>query len=62
MRRLLLTEVLELRLTVTDSGGLQDTETVAVQPRTVDLTFATNVPGLELTSTTARARRRSPAR
>jgi len=40
---------LELRLTVTDSGGLQDTESVIVQPRTVALTLAASVPGLELT-------------
>ena len=40
---------LELRLTVTDSGGLQDTASVLVQPRTVELTLGANVPGIELT-------------
>ncbi|MGH2635976.1 MAG: PQQ-dependent sugar dehydrogenase, partial [Actinomycetota bacterium] len=40
---------LELRLTVTDSGGLTDTETVPLEPKTVQATFATNVPGLQLT-------------
>jgi Ca2+-binding RTX toxin-like protein/glucose/arabinose dehydrogenase len=39
----------ELRLTVTDSGGLKDTEILPLQPKTVQATFATNVPGLELT-------------
>ena len=40
---------LELRLTVTDSGGLQDVETVMLQPKTVQATFATSIPGLQLT-------------
>ena len=40
---------LELRLTVTDSGGLQNTDTVLLQPRTVAVTLAANVPGVELT-------------
>jgi glucose/arabinose dehydrogenase/PKD repeat protein len=40
---------LELRLTVTDSGGLQDSAGVLLQPRAVDLTLAANVPGIELT-------------
>jgi glucose/arabinose dehydrogenase len=40
---------LELRLTVTDSGGLQDTASVELQPRTVDVTLAANVPGIQLT-------------
>jgi glucose/arabinose dehydrogenase/Ca2+-binding RTX toxin-like protein len=40
---------LELRLTVTDSGGLTDTESVPLEPKTVQATFATNVPGLQLT-------------
>ncbi|MGH7358282.1 MAG: PQQ-dependent sugar dehydrogenase, partial [Candidatus Rokuibacteriota bacterium] len=40
---------LELRLTVRDSGGLQDSASVLVQPRTVELTLAANVPGLQLT-------------
>ena len=41
---------LELRLTVTDSGGLNDTEVVPLEPKTVQTTFATNIPGLELTA------------
>jgi hypothetical protein len=40
---------LELQLTVTDSGGLQDTETVRLDPQTVVLTFQTNPSGLQLT-------------
>jgi glucose/arabinose dehydrogenase/PKD repeat protein len=40
---------LELRLTVTDSGGLQDSASVLLQPRTVDLTLAASVPGIVLT-------------
>jgi uncharacterized repeat protein (TIGR01451 family) len=40
---------LELRLTVTDSGGLQDTAGVLLQPRTVDVTLAANLPGIVLT-------------
>jgi glucose/arabinose dehydrogenase len=40
---------LELRLTVTDSGGLEDTKSVVLQPKTVQTTFATSVPGLQLT-------------
>ncbi|HET6999234.1 MAG TPA: PQQ-dependent sugar dehydrogenase, partial [Solirubrobacterales bacterium] len=39
---------LELRLTVTDSGGLSDTETLRLDPRTVDLTFSTDPAGLSL--------------
>jgi len=39
---------LELRLTVTDSGGLSDTETLRLDPRTVNLTFASDPPGLSL--------------
>jgi hypothetical protein len=39
---------LELRLTVTDSGGLSDTATLRLDPRTVDLTFRTEPPGLTL--------------
>ena len=39
----------ELRLTVTDSGGLTDTKSVLLQPRTVQTTYATSVPGLTLT-------------
>ena len=40
---------LELRLTATDAGGLTSTTTVDVQPKTVDLTFVSNPPGLNLT-------------
>ena len=40
---------LEVRLTVTDSGGLQDTASVLLQPRTVAVTLAATVPGIELT-------------
>jgi PKD repeat protein len=39
---------LELELTATDSGGLTDTETVRLDPQTVDLTFQTNPGGLRL--------------
>jgi hypothetical protein len=39
---------LELTLTATDSGGRTDTETVRLDPRTVDLTFRTNPSGLRL--------------
>jgi glucose/arabinose dehydrogenase len=39
---------LELRLTATDSGGLQDTESLRLDPRTVVLTFQTNPGGLRL--------------
>jgi glucose/arabinose dehydrogenase/PKD repeat protein len=39
---------LELRLTVTDSGGLSDTTTLRLDPRTVNLTFASEPPGLTL--------------
>jgi hypothetical protein len=39
---------LELRLTATDSGGLSDTTSVRLDPRTVVLTFQTNPGGLEL--------------
>jgi glucose/arabinose dehydrogenase len=40
---------LQLMLTATDSGGLTSTTTVALQPRTVDLTFGTSPSGLQLT-------------
>jgi hypothetical protein len=40
---------LELRLTVTDSGGLEDTVSVLLYPRTVELSLAASVPGLKLT-------------
>ncbi len=36
-------------LTATDSSGLTDTETVRLDPRTVDLTFRTQPSGLKLT-------------
>ncbi len=39
---------LELRLTVTDSGGLSDTKTLRLDPRTVSLTFQTTPGGLSL--------------
>ncbi len=35
-----------VRLTATDSSGLTDVKTVRIDPRTVNLTFATNPPGL----------------
>jgi len=40
---------LELRLTAIDAGGLPDTETVRLDPKTVDLTFESNPSGLDLT-------------
>jgi glucose/arabinose dehydrogenase/chitodextrinase len=39
---------LELTLTATDSGGLTDTETLRLDPRTVVLTFQTSPSGLQL--------------
>ena len=39
---------LELELTATDSGGLEDTETIRLNPRTVTLTFSTTPGGLRL--------------
>jgi glucose/arabinose dehydrogenase len=39
---------LELRLTVTDSAGLKDTEVLRLDPRTVPLTFLTSPVGLRL--------------
>lgn len=39
---------LEVELTATDSGGLSDTKTVAVHPRIVNLTFASQPTGLTL--------------
>jgi glucose/arabinose dehydrogenase/PKD repeat protein len=39
---------LELRLTATDSGGLSDTETLRLDPRTVALTFQTVPGGLQV--------------
>jgi PKD repeat protein len=40
---------LELRLTATDSGGLQDSESVRLDPRTVALRFESSPTGLQLT-------------
>jgi glucose/arabinose dehydrogenase len=40
---------LELRLTARDSGGLTDTTSVRLYPKSVDLTFATQPSGLRLT-------------
>jgi glucose/arabinose dehydrogenase len=39
---------LELALTATDAGGLSTTTTRRIDPRTVDLTFTSNPPGLQL--------------
>ena len=39
---------LELTLTATDSGGLRDTETVVLDPRTVTLTLASSPSGLHV--------------
>ncbi len=39
---------LTLNLTVTDAGGLTDTESVTIDPKTVDLTFDTVPSGLEV--------------
>jgi glucose/arabinose dehydrogenase len=39
---------LELRLTATDAGGLTDTESLQLDPRTVELTLASNPAGLQL--------------
>ena len=39
---------LELRLTVTDSGGLSDTKSLRLDPRTVNLTLDSSPPGLQL--------------
>jgi hypothetical protein len=40
---------LEIALTATDSGGLTSTASVSINPKTVDLTFASNPSGLQLT-------------
>lgn len=40
---------LELRLTAEDSGGLTDTTSVRLDPKTVELTFASRPSGLRLT-------------
>ena len=47
---------LELQLTATDSGGLRDTKSLRLDPRTVVLTFATNPGGLNLAVNGATAR------
>ena len=39
---------LELVLTATDAGGLSTTSTRRIDPRTVDLTFTSNPPGLQV--------------
>ncbi len=41
---------LELRMTATDAGGLTNTTSVFLYPETVDLTLASDPPGLELTT------------
>ena len=41
---------IELRLTVTDAGGLTDTETLRLDPKTVTLSFASSPTGLQLTA------------
>jgi glucose/arabinose dehydrogenase len=43
---------LEVQLTATDSGGLQSTASVRLDPKTVVLTFKTNPGGLRLTNLT----------
>jgi glucose/arabinose dehydrogenase len=40
---------LELTLTATDSGGLTDSQTIRLDPKTVTLSFASNPSGLALT-------------
>ena len=40
---------LELRLTATDSGGLTDTHSIRLDPKTVELNFETQPSGLNLT-------------
>jgi glucose/arabinose dehydrogenase/PKD repeat protein len=40
---------LELRLIATDSGGLTDTRSVRLDPKTVELTFGSDPAGLQLT-------------
>jgi hypothetical protein len=46
---------LELHLTATGSGGLTNTKTLRLDPRTVNLTFQTNPGGLRLTVNGANA-------
>ncbi len=43
---------IELRLTATDSGGMQATTTVAIQPRTVDYQFLSVPSGLQISAGT----------
>jgi uncharacterized repeat protein (TIGR01451 family) len=40
---------LELRLTATDGGGLTNTKTLQLDPRTIELNFASSPAGLQLT-------------
>jgi PKD domain len=40
---------LVLELTATDSGGLSDTQTIALDPKTVTLSFSSSPSGLQLT-------------
>lgn len=40
---------LELRLTATDSGGLKDTNSVRLDPKTIEINFKTEPTGLRLT-------------
>ncbi|MGZ4716861.1 MAG: Calx-beta domain-containing protein, partial [Acidimicrobiales bacterium] len=44
---------LELKLTATDAGGLTSTASMRLDPQTLDLTFASNPPGIALTVGTA---------
>ena len=46
---------LELRLTARDSGGLTDTKTVRLDPKTVELSFKSDPAGLQLTVGSASA-------
>ena len=46
---------LELRLTATDSAGLKDVDSVRIDPKTVDLHFASNPSGLTLSLNTTTA-------
>ena len=46
---------LELRLTATDSAGLTDVKSVRIDPKTVDLHFASNPSGLTLSLNTTTA-------
>ena len=53
---------LELELTATDSGGLTDTRTIRLDPKTVVLSLASNPSGLTLSVNTRPAPRRSSVR